>query len=75
MALLDAGDTVLGMSLSEGGHLTHGSHVNFSGKTYNAVQYGLNKETSEIDYAQVEALAKEHKPKMIIGGFSAYSGM
>lgn len=75
MALLDAGDTVLGMSLSEGGHLTHGSHVNFSGKTYNAVQYGLNNETGEIDYAQVEALAKEHKPKMIIGGFSAYSGV
>ena len=75
MALLEAGDTVLGMSLSEGGHLTHGSHVNFSGKTYNAVQYGLNKETGEIDYAQVEALAKEHKPKMIIGGFSAYSGI
>jgi len=75
MALLDAGDTVLGMSLSEGGHLTHGSHVNFFGKTYNAVQYGLNKETGEIDYAQVEALAKEHKPKMIIGGFSAYSGI
>lgn len=75
MALLDAGDTVLGMSLSEGGHLTHGSHVNFSGKTYKAVQYGLNKETGEIDYAQVEALAKEHKPKMIIGGFSAYSGI
>ena len=75
MALLDAGDTVLGMSLSEGGHLTHGSHVNFSGKTYNAVQYGLNNETGEIDYAQVEALAKEHKPKMIIGGFSAYSGI
>ena len=75
MALLDAGDTVLGMSLSEGGHLTHGSHVNFSGKTYNAVQYGLNKETGEIDYTQVEALAKEHKPKMIIGGFSAYSGI
>lgn len=75
MALLDAGDTVLGMSLSEGGHLTHGSHVNFSGKTYNAVQYGLNDETGEIDYAQVEALALEHKPKMIIGGFSAYSGI
>lgn len=75
MALLEAGDTVLGMSLSEGGHLTHGSHVNFSGKTYNAIQYGLDKETGEIDYAQVEALAKEHKPKMIIGGFSAYSGI
>ncbi|NVK54604.1 MAG: serine hydroxymethyltransferase [Alteromonadaceae bacterium] len=75
MALLDAGDTVLGMSLSEGGHLTHGAHVNFSGKTYNAVQYGLNEETGEIDYDQVEALAEEHKPKMIIGGFSAYSGI
>ncbi|MDC8832766.1 serine hydroxymethyltransferase [Alteromonas gilva] len=75
MALLDAGDTVLGMSLSEGGHLTHGAHVNFSGKTYNAVQYGLNEETGEIDYDQVEALAQEHKPKMIIGGFSAYSGI
>ncbi|MCP3864858.1 MULTISPECIES: serine hydroxymethyltransferase [Marisediminitalea] len=75
MALLDAGDTVLGMSLSEGGHLTHGAHVNFSGKTYNAVQYGLNEETGEIDYDQVEALALEHKPKMIIGGFSAYSGI
>lgn len=75
MALLNAGDTVLGMSLSEGGHLTHGAHVNFSGKTYNAVQYGLNEETGEIDYAQVEALAIEHKPKMIIGGFSAYSGI
>jgi len=75
MALLDAGDTVLGMSLSEGGHLTHGSHVNFSGKTYNAVQYGLNHDTGEIDYEQVAALAEEHKPKMIIGGFSAYSGV
>ena len=75
MALLSAGDTVLGMSLSDGGHLTHGSHVNFSGKTYNAVQYGLNDETGEIDYEQVEALATEHKPKMIIGGFSAYSGI
>jgi glycine hydroxymethyltransferase len=63
------------MSLAHGGHLTHGSHVNFSGKTYNAVQYGLNEETGEIDYAQVEALALEHKPKMIIGGFSAYSGI
>lgn len=75
MALLNAGDTVLGMSLSEGGHLTHGASVNFSGKTYNALQYGLNEETGEIDYAQVEALAEEHKPKMIIGGFSAYSGI
>ncbi|AWL11418.1 Glycine hydroxymethyltransferase [Saliniradius amylolyticus] len=75
MAMLDAGDTVLGMSLAHGGHLTHGAHVNFSGKTYNAVQYGLDEETGEIDYAQVEALALEHKPKMIIGGFSAYSGI
>ena len=75
MALLEAGDTVLGMSLAHGGHLTHGAHVNFSGKTYRAVQYGLNEETGEIDYDQVEALALEHKPKMIIGGFSAYSGI
>ncbi|MEE8366370.1 MAG: serine hydroxymethyltransferase [Gammaproteobacteria bacterium] len=72
-ALLDAGDTILGMSLSEGGHLTHGSKVNFSGKLFNAVQYGLDSNTGEIDYAQVEALAKEHKPKMIVAGFSAYS--
>ncbi|MEO9945055.1 MAG: serine hydroxymethyltransferase [Paraglaciecola sp.] len=75
MALLDAGDTVLGMSLAHGGHLTHGASVSFSGKTYNAVQYGLHPETGEIDMAQVEALALEHKPKMIIGGFSAYSGI
>jgi glycine hydroxymethyltransferase len=75
MALLNAGDTVLGMSLSDGGHLTHGSHVNFSGKTYNAIQYGLHPDTGEIDMEQVEALALEHKPKMIIGGFSAYSGI
>jgi glycine hydroxymethyltransferase len=75
MALINAGDTVLGMSLAHGGHLTHGSHVNFSGKTYNAVQYGLHPETGEIDMAQVEALAMEHKPKMIIAGFSAYSGI
>jgi glycine hydroxymethyltransferase len=75
MALINAGDTVLGMSLAHGGHLTHGSHVNFSGKTYNAVQYGLHPETGEIDMAQVEALALEHKPKMIIAGFSAYSGI
>lgn len=75
MALLNAGDTVLGMSLAHGGHLTHGSHVNFSGKTYHAIQYGLDEKTGEIDMAQVEALALEHKPKMIIGGFSAYSGL
>ena len=75
MALLDAGDTVLGMSLAHGGHLTHGSHVSFSGKIYNAVQYGLHPETGEIDMEQVEALALEHKPKMVIAGFSAYSGI
>jgi len=73
MALLEPHDTILGMSLAHGGHLTHGSKVNFSGKIYNAVQYGLNPETGEIDYDQVEELAKEHKPKMIIAGFSAYS--
>lgn len=72
-ALLEAGDTVLGMSLAHGGHLTHGSKVSFSGKLFNAIQYGLNEETGEIDYDQVEALATEHKPKMIIAGFSAYS--
>ncbi|WP_455203850.1 serine hydroxymethyltransferase [Kaarinaea lacus] len=72
-ALLQPGDTILGMSLAHGGHLTHGSKVNFSGKLFNAVQYGLNEQTGEIDYEQVEALAKEHKPKMIIAGFSAYS--
>ncbi|MDX2410862.1 MAG: serine hydroxymethyltransferase [Woeseiaceae bacterium] len=73
MALCAPGDTVLGMSLAEGGHLTHGSKVNFSGKLYNAVQYGLDAETGEIDYDQVQALATEHKPKMIVAGFSAYS--
>ncbi|WP_286237882.1 serine hydroxymethyltransferase [Neptuniibacter halophilus] len=73
MSLCEPGDTVLGMSLAHGGHLTHGSHVNFSGKIYNAVQYGLNETTGEIDYDQVEALALEHKPKMIVAGFSAYS--
>lgn len=73
LALLKAGDTVLGMSLADGGHLTHGAHVNFSGINYKAVQYGLNKETGLIDYDEVERLAKEHQPKMIIAGFSAYS--
>ncbi|MEA3644199.1 MAG: serine hydroxymethyltransferase, partial [Lamprobacter sp.] len=73
MALCQPGDTVLGMSLAHGGHLTHGAKPNFSGKLYNAVQYGLDPATGEIDYAQVEALAREHKPKMIIAGFSAYS--
>jgi glycine hydroxymethyltransferase len=73
MALLNPGDTVLGMSLAHGGHLTHGSKVNFSGKIYHSIEYGLNPETGEIDYDQVEALAKEHKPQMIMAGFSAYS--
>ena len=73
LALLQPNDTVLGMALAHGGHLTHGSHVNFSGKQFNAVQYGLNPETGEVDYDEVERLAKEHKPKMIIAGFSAYS--
>src|SRR5690606_6340702 len=73
MALLKPGDTVLGMSLAHGGHLTHGASVNFSGKIYHAVQYGLNPETGLIDYDELEALAGENKPKMIIAGFSAYS--
>lgn len=73
LALLKPGDTILGFSLDHGGHLTHGSSVNFSGKIYNGVQYGLNTDTGEIDYAEVERLALEHKPKMIIAGFSAYS--
>ena len=73
MALLKPGETLLGMSLAHGGHLTHGSKVSFSGKIYNAVQYGLNEATGEIDYEEVERLAKEHQPKMIIAGFSAYS--
>jgi glycine hydroxymethyltransferase len=72
-ALVEPGDTILGMSLSDGGHLTHGSKVNFSGKLFNAIQYGLEAETGLLDYAQVESLAREHKPKMIIAGFSAYS--
>jgi len=72
-ALVEPGDTILGMSLSDGGHLTHGSKVNFSGKLFNAVQYGLEADTGLIDYNQVQALATEHKPKMIVAGFSAYS--
>ncbi len=72
-ALLVPGDTILGMSLAHGGHLTHGAKPSFSGKNFNAIQYGLDESTGEIDYAQVEALAKEHNPKMIIAGFSAYS--
>mgnify|MGYP003971293709 CR=1 FL=1 len=72
-ALVVPGDTILGMSLAHGGHLTHGAAPSFSGKNFNAIQYGLDESTGEIDYAQVEALAKEHNPKMIIAGFSAYS--
>ncbi len=72
-ALCAPGDTVLGFSLAHGGHLTHGAKVNFSGKIYNAVQYGLNPETGEVDYDEVARLAEEHKPKMIVAGFSAYS--
>ncbi len=73
LALLEPHDTIMGLDLSHGGHLTHGCPVNFSGKNYNAVLYGLNEETGEVDYDEVERLAKEHKPKMIIAGFSAYS--
>jgi len=73
MALLKPGDTVLGMSLAHGGHLTHGSPVNFSGRLYNIVSYGLDPATGEIDYAAVEAQAQQHRPKMILAGFSAYS--
>lgn len=73
LALLKAGDTVLGMSLADGGHLTHGAHVNFSGINYKAVQYGIDKTTGKIDYDEVARLAQEHQPKMIIAGFSAYS--
>ena len=73
LALLDAGDTILGMSLADGGHLTHGSKVNFSGKIFNAIQYGVVAETGLIDYEQVQALANEHKPRMVVAGFSAYS--
>ena len=73
MALMKPGETVLGMSLADGGHLTHGAKVSFSGRIYHSVQYGLNSETGEIDYDQVESLAREHKPRMIMAGFSAYS--
>lgn len=73
MALMKPGDTLLGMSLAEGGHLTHGASVSFSGRIYRAVQYGLNHATGEVDYEQVEALAREHRPKVIVAGFSAYS--
>lgn len=73
MALAKPGDTVLGMSLADGGHLTHGATVSFSGRIYNAVQYGLNNDTGEIDYDQIARLAEEHKPRILMGGFSAYS--
>jgi len=72
-ALLVPGDTILGMSLAHGGHLTHGAAPSFSGKNFNAIQYGLNADTGEIDYDEVDRLAQEHKPKMVIAGFSAYS--
>ena len=73
LALLNAGDKILGMSLSDGGHLTHGTSVNFSGKLFDAAQYGVNPETGLIDYDEVESLAKKHRPKLLIAGFSAYS--
>ena len=73
LALLEPGDTVLGMSLADGGHLTHGAPVNFSGKLYNAVQYGLDPVTGEVDYARVEELAVQHRPRLLMAGFSAYS--
>ena len=75
LALLEPNDTILGMSLDHGGHLTHGAKVNFSGKNYKSVQYGLHPDTHEIDYEEVRNLAKKHKPKLIIAGFSAYSGI
>ena len=73
LALLEPGDTVVGMSLADGGHLTHGASVNFSGKLYNAIQYGLEAESGEVDYASVEKLASVHRPKLLMAGFSAYS--
>ena len=75
LALLEPNDTILGMSLDHGGHLTHGAKVNFSGKNYKSIQYGLHPDTHEIDYEEVRNLAKKHKPKLIIAGFSAYSGI
>ena len=75
LALCEAGDSILGMSLDHGGHLTHGAKVNFSGKTYKSFQYGLDPSTGELNYEEVEHLAKEHNPKMIVAGFSAYSGI
>ena len=73
MALMKPGDTLLGMSLADGGHLTHGATVSFSGRIYNSVQYGLNGQTGEIDYDEVNRLAHEHRPRLIVAGFSAYS--
>ena len=75
LALLEPNDTILGMSLDHGGHLTHGSKVNFSGRNYKSVQYGLHPKTNDINYDEVLSLAKEHKPKLIIAGFSAFSGI
>ena len=75
LALCEAGDSILGMSLDHGGHLTHGAKVNFSGKTYESFQYGLDPSTGELNYKEVEELAKKHSPKMIVAGFSAYSGI
>ena len=75
LALMEPGDTFLGMALDQGGHLTHGSKVNFSGKNFNAIQYGLDQVTGDIDYAEIRKLAHEHKPKMIIAGFSAFMGI
>src|SRR3990167_10304286 len=72
-AVLNPGDTIMGMSLSEGGHLTHGHPVNFSGKFYNVVRYGVNRETETLDFDEIEKLAREHKPKLIVVGASAYS--
>ena len=75
LALMEPGDTFLGMALDQGGHLTHGSKVNFSGKNFNAIQYGLDQETGDIDYAEVRKLAQKHNPKMIVAGFSAFMGI
>ena len=75
LALMEPGDTFLGMALDQGGHLTHGSKVNFSGKNFNAIQYGLDQETGDINYAEVRKLAQKHNPKMIVAGFSAFMGI
>src|SRR5699024_7023975 len=72
LSLLQPGDTILGMDLTEGGHLTHGAKVNFSGRVFNAVHYGLDRDSGEVDYEHMAAMAHKHKPKMLIGGFSAY---